>query len=451
MIERAILREMIRSEAFSRKVVPHLKKEYFKTGEPERVVYEIVDGYVRRYNALPASEALAVELSNRLDLSEDLFKDSARLMGELVKDEAESPQLQWLVDQTEGFCQDRALNIALSKAIEILADKGERGVSKGAIPKLMQDALSVTFDTRVGHDYLEEAMERYDLYHDRSKRFPTDLALLNKALKGGWAQKTLNVVMAVAGAGKTLFMCHDAANNLMAGRNVLYVTLEVSEHKIGQRIDANLMGVDMSLLESLPKDVYEKKVASIRSKTTGRLVIKEYAPVSAGAAHFRHLLNELKTKQGFIPDLVYVDYINICAPTTLGKGEHNSYERVKRIAEELRGLAVEHCLPLITATQTNRTGYKSSDVGMENTSDSLGLPMTADWFAALIATEELDKLGQYLIQQLKSRYDDINRMRRFYVGVDKPKMRLFNLESSAQDLPPDPPAVRGSGGFTGFY
>jgi hypothetical protein len=374
-----------------------------------------------------------VELDNRRDLSDDQFKSVATLFADVTDDKEPHPDTRWLLDQAESWCQDRHLHNALKESIHIMESDGVNGLSKGAIPKLFQDALSVTFDTRVGHDYVEGAMDRFESYHDRSRRFPTDISLLNKALKGGWIPKTLNVVMAVSGAGKTLFMCHDAANNLMRGRNVLYVTLEVSEFKIAQRVDANLMGVDMSTLEDLPRDVYAKKVEAIKAKTSGRLVIKEYAPVSAGAAHFRHLLNELRTKQGFIPDVVYVDYINLCVPTTLGRGEHNSYERVKRVAEELRGIAVEFDVPVITGTQTNRTGYNSTDVGMENTSDSLGLPMTADWFAALIASEELDKLGQYLIQQLKSRYDDINKLRRFYVGVDKPKMRLFDLEQVAQD------------------
>jgi hypothetical protein len=448
----------MRSEGFARKAGPHLKPDYFSAGSAERAAYEIIDGYIKRYNALPSPEAVAVDLTNRMDLSEDQFRETGRLFQAITTDETPQPNQQWLLDQTEAWCRDKALHNAFTTGLQILSEKGDKGISKGSLPKLFSDALAVTFDSAIGHDYLDDSQDRFNMLRMKHRRTPFDLALLNKATKGGLVPKTLNMVMATAGAGKSLFMTHCAAHNLMDGKNVLYITLELSQEAVATRIDANLMNVDMASLESLPKEVYDRKIADIRSKTAGRLIVKEYAPKAAGSAHFRHLLNELKAKKGFVPDIIYVDYLNICIPCTLGKGEHNSYERVKAIAEELRGIAVEFNVPVFSATQTNRGGYGSTDVGMENTSDSLGLPMTADLLFALVASEELDRLGQYMVIQLKSRYDDINKLRKFYIGVDKPKMKLYDTEQTAQEdhsapisaAPNVPPRKGPPGGFAGF-
>jgi KaiC/GvpD/RAD55 family RecA-like ATPase len=429
VIEKTIIGHLLKDEGFTRKALPNLKKEYFQTGSPERVAFEIIDDYVRKYGQVPSHEALGIDLTNRRDLSQDLFEKTATFLGDVTA-ATEQVQARWLIDQTEQFCQDKALNIAIRKSLEIVQDSGEKGLSRGSIPKLLQDALAVTFDPHIGHDYLDDASIRYDEYHQRVKRIPFDLKKLNDATKGGLIPKTLNVVMAVSGAGKSLFMCHCAASNLMDGLNVLYITLELSQEMVGTRIDANLMDVDMDLLRSLPKEAYDRKVASIRAKTSGKLIIKEYS--QAGAAHFRHLLNELKIKKNFVPDIIYIDYLNICVPTGRKSDAMNSYERVKTIAEELRAIAVDYVVPVVSATQTNRSGYGASDVGMENTSDSLGLPMTVDLFWGLIQTEQLSKLKQYKLVQLKSRYDDITRLRSFYIGVDKLHMRLYDVEEHAQ-------------------
>jgi KaiC/GvpD/RAD55 family RecA-like ATPase len=456
LIEQTILRELMRSEGFARKAGPHLKSDYFPAQTPERVAFEIINEFAEKYNALPSDEAVGVMLSGRTDLSDDLFRDTGRLLKTICEDESPQPNQQWLLDQTEAWCKDRALANAFKTGLAILNEKGEKNLSKGSLPKIFEDALAITFDASIGHDYTEDAEDRFRMITQKHRRTPFDLSLMNKMTKGGLVPKTLNVVMAVSGAGKSLFMSHCAANNLMEGKNVLYITLELSQEMVGTRIDANLMNVDIGMLESLPRDVYLRKMADLRSKTSGKLIIKEYAPRSAGATHFRSLINDLRTKKGFVPDIIYVDYLNICAACS-GAKDQNSYERVKTIAEELRALAVEFDVPLFTATQTNRSGYDSTDVGMENTSDSIGLPMTADLLFALIASEELDRLGQYMVQQLKSRYDDINRMRRFYIGVDKPKMRLFDTEQTAQEdnaaPPPQPtmhPTRQRPEGFKGF-
>lgn len=423
MLERVILDGLIRNEAYCKKALPNLKKEYFPAASAERTVFELVDDFVTKYSKSPTPEALGIELTNKTDLNQNLFNSAVDLL-EGLSSENNPFDETWLVDQTERFCQDKALFNALAQAHEIWKNKGEKGLSTSAIPGLLQDALAVTFDPDIGHDYLADSDKRYQEYHLNVKRIPFDLHMLNKITKGGLLPKTLNVVMAVSGAGKSLFMGHCAAANLMNGYNVLYITLELSEEMLGARLDANLLGIDMDMLSQIPKDVYDRKIAKIREKTTGRLVVKGYS--NAGAPHFRHLLNELKLKKGFVPDIIYIDYLNLCKPSR--KGDMNSYERVKECAEEIRAIAVDFNLPILSATQTNRAGYGNSDVGMENTSDSLGLPMTCDLFFALIQTETLERLGQYKVLQLKSRYDDVGRNRTFSIGVNKIQMRLCDVQ-----------------------
>lgn len=422
---------LLRDEAFVRKALPNIRPEYFQIGSPERVAFELIRDYVKTYDALPTPEALVIDLGNRSDLNQKLFDATGDLFSECLSDDSEPPQAQWMLDQTEEFCQDKAIYNAISKSLEILRNKGEKGLSKGSIPKLLQDALAVTFDPRIGHDWLDDAESRHEEYTAKRRRLEFDLKYMNLITRGGLLPKTLNVVMAVSGAGKSLFMCHCAAAHYAMGRNVLYITLELSEAMVGQRIDANLLGIDMDMLGSLPRDVYMKKIGDVRARTPGRLIIKEYAVGTAGAGHFRHLLSELRTKKSFVPDIIYVDYINICSPTGRS-GEMNSYERVKTVAEELRAIAVDWDLPVFSATQTNRGGYNSSVAGMENASDSIGLPMTADLFFALIQTEELMRLNQYKVSQLKSRYDDIGRKPYFFLGVEKSKMRLTDVENDEE-------------------
>lgn len=451
MIERTIISNLIKNEDYVRKVLPNLKTEYFYPRTPERIAFEIIDEYVRKYSQLPAPEALGIELTNRKDLDHELFDATAEFFGGVVDDDSQV-QIEWLIDQTEDFAKDRAINLALAKALEIVKDEGEKGISKGAIPKLFEDALAISFDPHIGHDYFEDREERYDSYNAKLKKYLFDLKYMNLITQDGLEPQTLNVIMAVAGAGKSLFMSHCAAAHVMMGYNVLYISLELAEKKVGQRIDANLLGVDMHMLRHMPKDLYLRRMSDIDSKTSGRLVFKEYAPSSAGASHFRYLINELRLKKGFVPDIIYIDYLNICAPTSR-KGDMNSYERVKVVAEELRGIGVDLNVPIVTATQTNRGGYGSGDVDMENVADSMGLPMTADLLIALIQTDELKQLGQYKIKQLKSRYDDMGRIPTFILGVDKPKMRLFDVEDSAQNIyngPAMPAMNMGSTPFGGL-
>ncbi len=457
-IERLVVQNLIRNEEFTRRALPHIRKEYFETGGAERTAFELASSYFIKYDRLPTPEALAIDLQNRQDLSDEQFNSAASLLGEVTEDNAPAQDIRYLSDQTESWCQDRALYLAMTKAMEIMAEKGGKSLSKGSIPKLMQDALAVSFDVHIGHDYFADAAKQYEYYHNSVSHLAFDLEKFNEITLGGVLPKTLNVGMAVSGAGKTLMMVHFAAGYLMMGKNVLYITHEIAEERIRERIDANLLDTDIPDLQGIPRDVYLRKIETMRNKTLGNLRIKEYPPHGAGAAHYRHLLHELRTKQGFVPDVIFVDYINICAATTLGKGDVNSYERVKRIAEELRGLAVESNVPIWSATQTNRGGYGSSDVGMEDVSDSMGLPMTVDLLFAIIRDETLDKLGQLKIVQLKSRYDDLSKQRVFFVGVNKVRMKLFDLEASAQPgnpeivIPPTriPGADKGGMKFTGF-
>ena len=429
MIEQNILNGVLYNEEYARCVLPFLNLTYFRD-DGQRTVLGLIQNYIEKYNKTPSIEALAIDLSNKDGLSQKAFESARETLGEIKQPEVD---IEWLTDQTEQFCKDRAVYNAIRDSMGILEDeKGEK--SRGEIPKLLQEALAVSFDTSIGHDYLEDFEHRFDFYHRREERIPFDLQYFNKITKGGLPRKTLNIILAGTGVGKSLAMCHFAATNLMHGKNVLYITLEMAEEKIAQRIDANLLDVSVDDLESLPRDAFEKKVARVREKTMGRLVVKEFPTSSAHAGHFRHLLNELRIKKKFVPDVIYIDYLNICASSRMKMGASvNSYTYIKSIAEEFRGLAVEFNVPVVSATQTTRGGYDNSDVGLTDTSESFGLPATADIMFALIATEELNELGQLLVKQLKNRYNDLNRDTRFTVGVDRAKFRLYDVEQSAQD------------------
>lgn len=429
-LEELIFTNLIHTEDFARQALPHLKSEYFHD-VVERKIFNIIDDYVGKYNKPPTPEAVIIELSNTDGLSEDQYKVAKDTIKGLPV--PENKDVTWLVDQTEKFCQDKAIYNAIMNSIKILDDKQGK-LSKGSIPQLLTEALGVSFDTSIGHDFIENFENRYNFYHTKEFRIPFDLEYFNKITKGGLPRKTLNICLAGTGVGKSLFMCHCAAANLMQGLNVLYITMEMAEERIAERIDANLLSVTMDELEQLPKETYVKRMTRLKEKTTGRLVIKEYPTSSAGSANFRHLLNELRLKKNFQPDIVYIDYLNICASSRIKSGANvNSYTLIKSIAEELRGLAVEFNVPIVSATQTTRSGYGNSDVELTDTSESFGLPATADFMFALITSEELDDLGQLMVKQLKNRYNDPSRYKRFVIGVDRSRMKLFDAEDSAQD------------------
>ena len=429
MIEKTILSHIIFNEDYARKVMPFLRDEYFHN-LADKVVYHLIDDYVKKYNSTPTREVLHIELKNSNSLSESSFTAAKDIIDNLQVDNTE---LQWLLDSTEKFCQEKAIYNAIMASIKILDDKSEQS-STGAIPGLLTDALGVSFDVSIGHDYFINSDDRYEFYHRKEEHIPFDLEYFNKITKGGLVRKTLNIALAGTGVGKSLFMCHCASNNLVNGKNVLYITMEMSEEKIAERIDANLLNVTVDELTILPKDVYDKKLNRVKDKTVGKLVIKEYPTASAGSANFRHLLNELRIKRNFIPDIIYIDYLNICNSSRIRSGANvNSYTYVKAIAEELRGLAVEFNVPVVSATQTTRSGYGNSDVELTDTSESFGLPATADLMFALISSEELEARDQIMIKQLKNRYNDPTLNRKFVVGIDRAKMRLYNVEDSAQD------------------
>ena len=428
-IENSILAHLVHDEEYGRKVIPFLKDDYFEDYQ-DKVVFKLITEYVIKYNSFPSKEALAIDLSNKDGINEETFKQAKELIANLKVDT--DTEREWLVDQTEKFCQDKAIYNAIMASIQILNNK--TGVNaKGSLPQILSDALAVSFDTHIGHDFLEDSASRYEYYHTKESKLPFDLDFFNKITQGGLPRKTLNIALAGTGVGKSLFMCHCAAGNLVQGRNVLYITLEMAEEKIAERIDANLLDTPVDQLALLPKEVYEKKVERIRSNTAGKLIVKEYPTACAGSANFRHLLNELKLKKNFIPEIIYIDYLNICMSSRIKHGANvNSYTLIKAIAEELRGLAVEFNVPIVSATQTTRSGYSSSDVGLEDTSESFGLPATADFMFALISTEELQDLNQIMVKQLKNRYSDPGFNRRFVLGVDRSKMRLYDVEQSAQ-------------------
>ena len=427
-IEKVILTSLLKDELFINSTIPFLKSEYFHD-RSERIVFEAVVSYINKYKSNPTKDALLIELQEKNNLGKD-YDTVVEIIEEIDSAQADFDP-EWLIDNTEKFCQNKAIHNSIMESIEILDGKTKK--DKGSIPTLLTEALSVSFDSHIGHDYIEDAEERYEFYNRKEEKIPFDLDMLNKITQGGLTSKTLNVLMASPGAGKTLAMCHMAAAYMTAGHNVLYITLEMAEERISERIDANLMNVSMSDLNDLPKAMYDKKIADIRKKTSGKLIVKEYPTVQAGAGHFRHLVKELGMKRKFVPDVIFIDYINLCLSMVYRGANTNSYEKIKSIAEELRGLAVELVVPIITATQINRSGAASSDVSMENVAESFGLPATADLFLALIRTDELDELNEIMVKQLKNRYADITQNRRFVLGIDRSKMRLFDCEEDAQE------------------
>ena len=428
-IEITILKNLIHNDEYSRKVVPFINKDYFEEFH-EKIIFEEVCTFIVKYNSLPTKETLIIESEKRTDITEDVFakiRDCVGLLNDTPND------LQWLLDTTEKWCRDRAIYLALVESISI-ADGDNSKKNPDAIPSILSDALAVSFDNQVGHDYLEDYEERYESYHREEDKIPFDLDYFNKITKGGLPNKTLNVALAGTGVGKSLFMCHLAASTLLQGKNVLYITLEMAEEKIAERIDANLLNVPIQDIVNLPQQIFEKKVTNLAKKTQGSLIIKEYPTASAHSGHFKALLSELALKKSFKPDIIFVDYLNICASSRYkANGNVNSYSYIKAIAEELRGLAVEANLPIVSATQTTRSGYGSSDVDLTDTSESFGLPATADLMFALISTEELENLSQIMVKQLKNRYHDPTINKRFVVGIDRGKMKLYDCEQSAQD------------------
>jgi replicative DNA helicase len=423
---------LIYNEDFARKILPFIKIEYF-TDSTEKIIFEEIDSHIHEYKHLPTYESLVINFTESKKLSEEQVSDSIQLIREIHADKDEPTDVDWLINQTEKFCQDRALYNAIMKSVKILDDKTKKE-DKGSIPKLLSDALGVSFDASVGHDYIDDADNRYDFYHKHETKIPFDLDLFNKITKGGLPKKTLNIALAGTGVGKSLFMCHVAGSCLSQGLNVLYITMEMAEERIAERIDANLLNIDIADLNSISKQDYDRKFSALKVKTQGKLIIKEYPTAAASALHFRALLNELQLKKSFQPDIIFIDYLNICASARIKPGANvNSYSYIKAIAEELRGLAVEFDVPILSATQTTRSGFTSSDPGLEDTSESFGLPATADFMFALISTEELQQLNQLMIKQLKNRYNDPAYYKRFVVGIDKAKMKLYDVEQGAQD------------------
>ena len=430
-IESKILKHLLLDEDFTRKTLPFLKSEYFHDAS-DKTLFNQINDYVIKYNTLPTYESLVIELNSK-NLTESLHKDTIQKLDEITENK-ETSDTKWLIDAAEEFCKDKAVYNAIMQSIQILDASNKGTLDKGSIPTLLADALSVAFDNHIGHDFLDDADPRYEFYHKVEQRIPFDLDYLNRITKGGLPEKTLNIILAGTGVGKSLFMCHCAAANLTLGKNVLYITLEMAEERIAERIDANLLNIDLDNLVTLPKESYLRKIDRLRSKTTGKLIIKEYPTATANVSHFKHLLNELKLKRQFIPDIIYIDYLNICSSARIKQGANvNSYTYVKAIAEELRGLAVEMKLPVISATQTTRGGYDNSDVDLTDTSESFGLPATADLMFALISTEELADLNQIMVKQLKNRYSDPTTNKRFVIGVDRAKMKLYDVEQVAQD------------------
>ena len=427
-IETIVLSNLITNEDYCRKVLPFLTREYFHE-DVEGTLFTIVKDHITEYNTLPSLEIVALTL-NELPLAEHIHKMGMEYLKELSGIEKDN---KWLLDKTEEFCQEKALHNAIMKSIQVL-NGTDKQLTKGAIPQLLSDALGVSFDTHIGHDWLDDFAVRFDFYHLVEKRIAFDLEYFNLITNGGLPNKTLTCVLAGTGVGKSLFMCHMAATNLMDGKKVLYITAEMAEERIAERIDANLLDVNIKDLENLDRVTYEKKVAKIRDKTEGRFIIKEYPTATANVGHIRYLLNELKLKRKFIPDIIYIDYLNIMCSQRLKYGANvNSYLYIKSIAEELRGLAVEKDVPIVTATQTTRSGSTNSDPGLEDTSESFGLPATVDFMFAVISSEELTSLNQLMVKQLKNRFNDLLSNRRFVVGVDRSKMRLYDVEQSAQD------------------
>jgi len=427
-IERTILSNLIHNEEYTRRVLPFVKEEYF-SDRLEKILFTEISKFVNKYNALPSKEALSIEMNGSKGINEDEYKKVTDIISTLNK---EPVNMDWLRDTTEKFCKDRAIHNAILGGIQIIDGKDKRYTPE-YLPEMLSNALSVSFDQKVGHDYLIETKDRFDFYKKKEERLPLDLEFFNKITRGGIPSKTLNICLAGTGVGKTMFMTHLASSILLQGKNVLYITLEMAEERIAERIDANLLNVGMSDLEELPYAMYETKINKLQSKTSGKLIIKEYPTASAHTGHFRSLLKELALKKSFKPDIVFVDYLNICSSARFKAGANvNSYTYIKAIAEELRGMAVENDIPIFSATQTTRSGFVSSDVGLEDTSESFGLPATADFMFAIISSEELDDKNQIMVKQLKNRYNDPTVNRKFVLGVDRSKMRFYDVEQTAQ-------------------
>ena len=428
-IERTTLSNLIWDEDYARKVIPFIKPEYY-SDKNERVIFEEIGSFIDKYNSIPTQEALTIELDNRKDVNDEEYKKIVDIIGSFSKSEVDT---QWLLDTTEKFCKDKAIYNAVVEGIGIIDGKDKERTPE-AIPSILSEALAVSFDTNIGHDYVEDGADRFDFYHKKEEKIQFDLDYFNKITKGGLPQKTLNIALAGTGVGKSLFMCHVAASALLQSKNVLYITMEMAEERIAERIDANLMNVTMDDLHSLPKKMFETQLSKIQKKTNGKLIIKEYPTASAHVGHFRSLIKELALKRSFKPDIIFIDYLNICASSRFkGNANVGSYFYIKSIAEELRGLAVETNVPIMSATQTTRTGFTSTDIGLEDTSESFGLPATADLMFALISSEELEDLNQIVVKQLKNRYNDPTMNKRFVLGIDRAKMRLYDCEQAAQE------------------
>jgi len=433
-LEKTILRNILTQEDFMRKVLPFVQKKYFEG--VYRELFDQVTKFVTKYNKLPTLEAFKIELDEVTTMNEEMYTHALDILPDIFTPKDEDDE--WLLETTEKWCQDRAVYNAIMESIQIIDGKHQK-LTKNAIPDVLQKALAVCFDTNVGHDYLENVEERYDFYHEQEERIPFDLEYFNEITKGGLPNKTLNIALAGTGVGKSLFMCHSAANCLSQGRNVLYITMEMAEERIAERIDANLLNVPIDQLDHLSKPMFLDRVSSIREKTDGKLIIKEYPTGQAHTGHFRALMNELRLKKSFKPEIVFIDYLNICASSRMKGmgGAINSYSYIKSIAEEIRGLAVEFNVPIVSATQTTRSGYANSDPGLEDTSESFGLPATADLMFALVTSEEMESLNQIMVKQLKNRYNDPNHNKRFVIGVDRSKMKLYDVEQSEQNLTDD--------------
>jgi len=439
-IEQTVLRNLLVNEQYMRRVLPFIKPEYFE-GVYSQLFKEVAK-FVAKYNKLPSAETFKIELDNNPSMSDEHYRHAVEIIPEIFKkDEIDD---EWLYNNTEKWCQDRALFNAVMESISIIDGK-HKELTKNALPDILTKALAVTFDTNIGHDYLENVDARYEFYHSQEEKLPFDLEYFNIITKGGLANKSLNIALAGTGVGKSLFMCHVAAGALCEGKNALYITMEMSEERIAERIDANLLDIPIGEIETLSKESFVERIGKLKTKTNGKLIVKEYPTGSANANHFRALLNELKLKKGFTPDIIFIDYLNICASSRIKMGgSTNSYSYIKAIAEELRGLAVEFDLPIVSATQTTRTGYNSSDPGLEDTSESFGLPATADLMFALVSNEELEAQGQIMVKQLKNRYNDPNNHKRFVIGIDKSRMKLFDVDGAEDNLVNDTPVFDNS-------
>ena len=428
-VEKLILTNLLHNESYTRRVLPFLKKEYFHDMK-DSILFEKINEFVHKYKGLPTKETIVLEIEKDESIGQNLYNE---ILESIKAFDYEKKDEQWLIDNTEKFCQDKAIYNAIMDSIKIIDGQKLEG-NKNSIPTILSDALAVSFDNNIGHDFLNDAAGRYEFYNRTEERIPFDIDLLNDITKGGLPNKTLNVLLAGTGVGKTLAMCHFAASNLLDGKNVLYITLEMAEERIAERIDSNLLNIPMEELLEFPKKMYFDKIEELKKKTPGKLIIKEYPTASVSAAHFRHLINELKLKKNFKPDIVYVDYLNICSSSRMRGQAVNTYSYVKAIAEELRGLAVEKNFPIISATQLTRTGFSSSDPGLEDTSESFALPATVDFMVALVSSEQLEELNQIQVKQLKNRYNDPTKNRKFVVGVDRSRMKLYNTDAASQTL-----------------